>query len=116
MFKIAGQTISCILFIKMKKLYGSMDVGIYNSVVDDTVYSVKTRVIIVAILLLVVITGLLGTIVSLEMKDFTKLTDIFDSMGAGDFTASMNAKLADVHDKSDEIGRITGLAVNKTTR
>ena len=83
------------------ELYGSMDVGIYNNTVDKVVSAVRTAQIVSALIMIVLIGVLLSILISWEMKDFTRLTKMFDVMGAGDFTLDMDARdLA----RKDELG------------
>lgn len=85
------------------ELYGSMDVGIYNTTVQDIHDTSRTAGMIAAAVAIVVFAILLFILITYEFKDFSKLTEIFDSMGAGDFTVEIDEKLVN---RKDEVGVI----------
>lgn len=85
------------------ELYGSMDVGIYNTTVQDINDTSRTAGMIAAAVAIVVFAILLFILITYEFKDFSKLTEIFDSMGAGDFTVEIDEKLVN---RKDEVGVI----------
>ena len=85
------------------ELYGSMDVGIYNTTVQDIHDTSRTAGMIAAAVAIVVFAILLFILITYEFKDFSKLTEIFDSMGAGNFTVEIDEKLVN---RKDEVGVI----------
>lgn len=85
------------------ELYGSMDVGIYNTTVQDIHDTSRTAGMIAAAVAIVVFAILLCILITYEFKDFSKLTEIFDSMGAGNFTVEIDEKLVN---RKDEVGVI----------
>lgn len=89
------------------ELYGSMDVGIYNSAVDETVAAVRNTLIVAIIILLVIIVVVFDLYLRIEFKDFDDLTKACNAIGEGDFTFEINEKVVN---RSDELG-IVGKAV-----
>ena len=84
-------------------LWGSMDVGIYNSTVDTIVASIRT-IGIVAALIMIVVSGLLIVLYcNYEFKAIGEIVKICDSMGTGDFTADIRKKLLN---RGDEVGNM----------
>ena len=92
--------IMCPIYVN-GELYGSMDVGIYNSTVDATINAVRKSVLIAMVVLLIVIIALFDIYVSTQLHDFTKLTQACDAMGNGDFTFDLDEK---VKQRKDELG------------
>lgn len=92
--------IMCPIYVN-GELYGSMDVGIYNSTVDVTINVVRKSVLIAMLVLLIVIIALFDIYVRMQLHDFTKLTQACDAMGEGDFTFDLDEK---VKQRKDELG------------
>lgn len=92
--------IMCPIYVN-GELYGSMDVGIYNSTVDVTINVVRKSVLIAMVVLLIVIIALFDIYVRMQLHDFTKLTQACDAMGEGDFTFDLDEK---VKQRKDELG------------
>ena len=92
--------IMCPIYVN-GELYGSMDVGIYNSTVDVTINAVRKSVLIAMVVLLIVIIVLFDIYVRMQLHDFTKLTQACDAMGEGDFTFDLDEK---VKQRKDELG------------
>ena len=92
--------IMCPIYVN-GELYGSMDVGIYNSTVDVTINAVRKSVLIAMVVLLIVIIALFDIYVRMQLHDFTKLTQACDAMGEGDFTFDLDEK---VKQRKDELG------------
>lgn len=83
------------------ELYGSMDVGIYNSTVDVLINVVRKSILITMLVLLVIIIALFDVYVRVQLHDFEKLTKACDAMGEGDFTFDLDEK---VKQRKDELG------------
>lgn len=85
-------------------LYGSMDVGIYNSEVDSVIGSLQKTLIPVTFIILVVISVLIAVLMGQLLKPLHNMVEICNRMGEGDFSYEMNQKM--LHQK-DEIGKIS---------
>lgn len=85
------------------ELYGSMDVGIFNSEVDNVINSVGSIQIVIAVITTIVICLLIFLACATALKPFNTLVDNCDTMGTGDFSVTIPAKLLA---KQDEVGKM----------
>lgn len=83
------------------ELFGSMDVGIYNSTVDSTLNAVKVSIMITMVILLIIIIIVFDIFLIVQLDDFGKLTQVCDAMGEGNFTIEIDEK---VKQRKDEFG------------
>lgn len=84
-------------------LYGSMDVGIYNSTVDNAIADIRKIQLIVSIITIIAICVFITLFCYSQLHPLYKLMEICDIMGTGDFSAEINKKLLK---KKDEVGKI----------
>ena len=91
------------------KLWGSMDVGIYNSEVDTIVAQIRTIELIIGLIMITVSGVLLILYCNHKFKHMKEIVAICDSMGKGDFTISIRKSL--LHRK-DEVGDIANAMLN----
>lgn len=82
-------------------LYGSMDVGIFNSAVDSIVNGIAKTEIIVAIIMIALICALMALFCGSQLKPISKLVILCGAMGKGDFSIEVEPALIN---KRDEIG------------
>lgn len=94
------------------ELYGSMDIGIYNTTVEEIHTASRTSGTVAAVLAIIIFAVILSIFITYEFKDFSRLTKIFDAMGEGDFTAEFDEKLAN---RKDELGVIAHSVNNMKT-
>jgi methyl-accepting chemotaxis protein len=85
------------------ELYGSMDIGIYNTQVDDVIEGVEKAEIPLAIVILIVACVILGVMINTLFRMFEKLIHFCDEIGSGNLTISVSEGLLD---RNDEVGRI----------
>ncbi len=84
-------------------LYGSMDVGIYNSEVDSVVGSLQKAVSPVAAVTVIAICVLVALTLQLTLKPLDTLAKICDAMGEGNFAVPVEES---VKNRGNEVGRI----------
>lgn len=84
-------------------LYGSMDVGIYNTEVSNSTNKVRISEIYTGAILVFLMVAGIFIISSVIVKPFSNFIDICDKMGRGDFTGKIN--FSD-EDTNDEIGKM----------
>ncbi|MDE7298691.1 MAG: hypothetical protein K2N94_07655 [Lachnospiraceae bacterium] len=90
-------------------LYGSMDVGIYNSTVDTIVAEIRLIEAVIALIMLVVSGGLMIAYCHHEFRPMAKIVDICNIMGTGDFTAEIDERFLR---RNDEVGNIANAMQN----
>jgi len=91
------------------KLYASMDVGIYNSVVDNVVAGIRTAAIPVAIAFILVICVLVFLTIKLMFNIFQSLIAFCDEISTGNLKAELDVSLKD---RNDEVGKIADAMIN----
>ncbi|MCR5255148.1 MAG: hypothetical protein K6D96_04380 [Acetatifactor sp.] len=91
------------------QLYASMDVGIYNTVVDSVVTGVRTATIPLAVIFIVVIAILVFIFVKLMFREFNTLINFCDEISKGNLKVWLPDKLVA---RKDEIGRIVEAMIN----
>lgn len=84
-------------------LWGSMDVGIYNSTVDVIIDRARGFGIGMALIMLVFSGILVNLYCNYEFKAIKEIVKICDAMGTGDFTVAVRKKLLA---RGDEVGNI----------
>ncbi len=82
-------------------LWGSMDVGIYNSTVDSIVTRIRDIEIIIALVMCAVSALLIALYCHYKFQAIQEIVGICHAMGNGDFTANVSQKLLN---KGDEVG------------
>lgn len=92
--------------------YGSMDIGIYNSTVDEIVDSIRMVQAVVAIIVIAAICVMVGLFISLQLRPLSRIVKVCDAMGSGDFTVEVDAQATA---RSDEVGRIALAMSNMQT-
>lgn len=85
------------------ELYGAMDVGIFNSQVDEVVNSLQVKVIPISVVAVVVICILIALTCGMMFRPFDIMVRICDNMGEGDFSNEIDQKMLN---RGDEIGKI----------
>ncbi|MDE6980497.1 MAG: hypothetical protein K2P60_03675, partial [Lachnospiraceae bacterium] len=90
-------------------LWGSMDVGIYNSAVDTIVASIRTIGIIAALIMVLVSGVLIVLYCNYEFKAIGEIVKICNAMGTGDFTVDIRKKLLN---RGDEVGNMADALQN----
>lgn len=90
-------------------LWGSMDVGIYNSTVDTVVDRLKTIAAVIAAVMLVISGILMVVYCNYQFKPIKEIVKICDTMGMGDFTAGIDGKLLS---RGDEVGSMANAMQN----
>lgn len=87
------------------ELFGSMDVGIYNSEVDSVTSSVRNVEVIISLLLVVCIVVAIILICSIIFKPINGFVAICEKMGTGDFSEDINANILENKDEFGKMGR-----------
>lgn len=87
------------------ELFGSMDVGIYNSEVDSVTSSVRNDEVIISLLLIVCIVVFIILICSIIFKPINGFVAICEKMGRGDFSEDINANILENKDEFGKMGR-----------
>lgn len=82
-------------------LWGSMDVGIYNSTVDSIVTRIRDIEILIALVMCAVSAVLIALYCNYKFKAIQEIVGICNAMGNGDFTVNVSRKLLG---KGDEVG------------
>lgn len=82
-------------------LYGSMDVGIYNTEIDSVVKGIRTIEVVVVLIMSSISYILLGLFCNIELNPIRKMVTSCLAMGEGDFTVEIEKKLLS---QNDEIG------------
>jgi methyl-accepting chemotaxis protein len=85
------------------ELYGSMDIGIYNTQIDDVIGNLQKAEIPLAAVIVVVSCIILGFVVNMLFKVFERLIAFCDEIGKGNLTVSVSSSLLE---RNDEIGKI----------
>lgn len=85
------------------ELYGSMDIGIYNSQVDGVVENLTKVATPIAIAISLIACIVLSIIVSILFKTFKELIDFCDEVGKGNLTVRIRNNLLK---RQDEMGKI----------
>ena len=91
------------------ELYGAMDVGIYNSKVDEVVSSLQMRVIPISVIALVIICILVGVACKVAFKSFDTVVETCNEMGEGNFSTVISGSLLA---RKDEVGNIANAMEN----
>ena len=87
------------------ELFGSMDVGIYNSEVDSVTSSVRNDGAIISLLIIVCIVVVIILICSIIFKPINGFVSICEKMGTGDFSENINANILENKDEFGKMGR-----------
>lgn len=82
-------------------LYGSMDIGIYDTTISKIVDGTRKTSIIIAVAILIFVLVSLLVVLSIELNKVGKLSKICDKIATGDFTADIEEKTLK---RKDEIG------------
>lgn len=90
-------------------LYGSMDIGIYNSTVDTIVSKIRAIEIVIAVIMILVSGALIILYCQHEFAPMNKIVDICDAMGTGDFTVEIDGKFLQ---RNDEVGNMANAMHN----
>lgn len=90
-------------------LWGSMDVGIYNSEVDAVTNSVRNTEISVAIVLIALMLITIVVICTILFKPFADFIAVCDEMGKGDFSIDLGQKKENVR---SEFGKMTNSLID----
>lgn len=85
------------------KLYGAMDVGIFNAEVDNVIASLQKTIIPIAIITVIIICFLVAFTLGMALKPIDKLVAICNKMGEGDFSVRSERKILS---RGDEVGKI----------
>lgn len=91
------------------EFYGSMDIGIYNSTVDEIINAIRIVQAVVAVIIIAVICLLVNFFISMQLKPLAKIATVCDAMGTGDFTVEI---AEDTKKRKDEVGRIANAMSN----
>lgn len=91
-------------------LFGSMDVGIYNSEIDNVVNLLRNVQLIMALIISIIICILIFVTCGIELKPFSNLVQVCKSMGTGDFTIEIPKWMLK---RNDEVGSMA-TALNQT--
>ena len=87
------------------ELFGSMDVGIYNSEVDSVTSSVRNVEVIISLLVIVCSVVVIILICSIIFKPINGFVAICEKMGTGDFSEDINANILENKDEFGKMGR-----------
>ena len=87
------------------ELFGSMDVGIYNSEVDSVTSSVRNVEVIISLLVIVCSVVVIILICSIIFKPINGFAAICEKMGKGDFSEDINANILENKDEFGKMGR-----------
>ena len=87
------------------ELFGSMDVGIYNSEVDSVTNSVRNVEVIISLLVIVCSVVVIILICSIIFKPINGFVAICEKMGKGDFSEDINANILENKDEFGKMGR-----------
>ena len=87
------------------ELFGSMDVGIYNSEVDSVTNSVRNVEVIISLLVIVCSVVVIILICSIIFKPINGFVAICEKMGTGDFSEDINANILENKDEFGKMGR-----------
>ena len=87
------------------ELFGSMDVGIYNSEVDSVTNSVRNVEVIISLLVIVCSVVVIILICSIIFKPINGFVAICEKMGKGDFSEDINANILENKDEFGRMGR-----------
>lgn len=87
------------------ELFGSMDVGIYNSGVDSVTSSVRSVEVIISLLVIVCSVVVIILICSIIFKPINGFVAICEKMGKGDFSEDINANILENKDEFGKMGR-----------
>ena len=87
------------------ELFGSMDVGIYNSEVDSVTSSVRNVEVIISLLVIVCSVVVIILICSIIFKPINGFVAICEKMGKGDFSEDINANILENKDEFGKMGR-----------
>lgn len=90
-------------------LWGSMDVGIYNSTVDTIVDRLRTIAAAIAVIMLVLSGSLMVVYCNYQFRSIKEIVKICDTMGMGDFTAVIDGKMLS---RGDEVGSMANAMQN----
>jgi len=101
--------IMCPIYVN-GELYGSMDVGIYNTEVGSVVTQLRNVQLAIALVISVIICLLIFITCSIQLKPFADLVKVCGVMGTGDFTDEIPAWILN---RQDEVGNMAA-ALNKT--
>lgn len=91
-------------------LFGSMDVGIYNTEIDTVVNLLRNVQLVMALIISIIICILIFVTCGLELKPFSNLVQVCKSMGTGDFTIEIPKWMLR---RNDEVGSMAA-ALNQT--
>jgi methyl-accepting chemotaxis protein len=84
-------------------LYGSMDVGIYDTKVDGVVDDLKKAEIPLAGVIIIVSCIVLSIVINILFKVFERLITFCDEIGKGNLTVTVNERILT---RKDEVGKI----------
>ena len=87
------------------ELFGSMDVGIYNSEVESVTSSVRNVEVIISLLMIVCSVVVIILICSFIFKPIIGFAAICEKMGTGDFSEDINANILENKDEFGKMGR-----------